>query len=226
MELKRHSDADGCARRAAALLADPALINIGLAGGSTPKAAYELLGPLRSDWSGAHLWYGDERCVAADDEDANHFMASRALDAPGATWHPIDGTLGAQDGAAAYADELDGVVLDLVLLGLGEDGHTASLFPGNPGVDATGVAVGVHDAPKPPPDRISLTLDMLNASGRIVLLVAGAGKAEALAKVLAGPDPDVPASLLARDKLTVIADDAALSITDGAHAGAGDPPAG
>ncbi len=210
MELLRHSDADGCARRAAALLADPDLVHLALAGGSTPKTAYELLGGLRSDWSSVHLWYGDERCVPADDEDSNHHMASRALDAPGATWHRIPGELGAEAAAAAYAAELTGVTLDVALLGLGEDGHTASLFPHNPGVLTEGVAVGVHDAPKPPPDRVSLTLGTLNAAERIVLLVAGAGKADALAKVLAGPDPAVPASLLDRDRLTVIADAAAL----------------
>jgi 6-phosphogluconolactonase len=210
MELLRHSDAEGCARRAAALMADPDIVHLALAGGSTPKTAYELLGGLRSDWSGVHLWYGDERCVPADDEDANHHMASRALDAPGATWHPIQGELGPEAAAAAYAEELGTTTLDVTLLGLGEDGHTASLFPDNPGVEASGIAVGVHDAPKPPPERVSLTLETLNASRRIVLLVAGAGKADALAKVLAGPDPAVPASLLDRDRLTVIADAAAL----------------
>lgn len=210
MELLRHSDADGCARRAAALLADPGAVHLALAGGSTPKVAYELLGGLRSDWSAVHLWFGDERCVPADDEESNHRMASRALDAPGATWHRIQGELGADAAAAAYAEELAGTTLDIALLGLGEDGHTASLFPGNPGVRATGVAVGVHGAPKPPPDRVSLTLGTLNGARRIVLLVAGSGKADALARVLAGPDPEVPASLLDADRLTVIADAAAL----------------
>lgn len=210
MDVLRHSDADGCARRAAALMADPDIVHLALAGGSTPKAAYELLGGLRSDWSAVHFWYGDERCVPLDDEASNHRMASRALDAPGATWHRIEGELGAEAAAAAYAEELDGITLDVTLLGLGEDGHTASLFPHNAGVSAGGIAVGVHGSPKPPPDRVSLTLATLNASHRIVLLVAGAGKADALAKVLAGPDRAIPASLLDRDRLTVIADAAAL----------------
>lgn len=210
MEVLRHSDADGCARRAAALMADPDVVHLALAGGSTPQRAYELLGGLRSDWSGVHLWFGDERCVPEDDEDANSRMATRALEAPGASWHRIRGELGPDEAAAAYAEELAGVTLGLTLLGLGEDGHTASLFPGNPALDADGIAVGVREAPKPPPERVSLTLDCLNASGRIVLLVAGEGKREALARVLAGPDPDVPASLLERTRLTVIADAAAL----------------
>ena len=210
MELLRHSDADGCARRAAALMADPDIVHLALAGGSTPLRAYERLGGLRSDWSGVHLWYGDERCVPEGDEDANHTMASRALDAPAATWHRIRGELGPDAAAADYAEELAGVTLDLTLLGMGEDGHTASLFPGNPALDLDGIAVGVRGSPKPPPERVSLALDFLNASGRIVLLVTGAGKRDALARVLAGPDPDVPASLLERARLTVVADAAAL----------------
>jgi len=210
VELLRHSDADGCARRAAALMADPDVVHLALAGGSTPQRAYELLGGLRSDWSGVHLWYGDERCVPEGDEASNHTVAFRLLSAPGATWHPMPGERGPDDAAAAYSEELGGVTLDLALLGMGEDGHTASLFPGNPALDADGIAVAVRGAPKPPPERVSLTLDCLNASGRIVLLVAGGAKADALARVLAGPDPDVPASLLDRARLTVIADAAAL----------------
>ncbi len=210
MEVLRHSDADGCARRAAALMADPAIVHLALAGGSTPKAAYELLGGLRSSWEGVHLWFGDERCVPEGDEDANSAMAAKALDAPGATWHRIRGELGPEEAAAAYCEELAGAVMDLTLLGLGEDGHTASLFPGNEAVDSDELAVGVWGAPKPPPERVSLGLDFLNLSKRIVLLVAGEGKRDALARVLAEPDPDVPASLLARDRLTVIADAAAL----------------
>ena len=210
MELLRHSDADGCARRAAALMADPDIVHLALAGGSTPLRAYELLGALRSDWSGVQLWFGDERCVPEGDEEANHTMASRALQAPGADWHRIRGELGPDEAAAAYAEELAGVTLDLTLLGLGEDGHTASLFPRNAALDRDGLAVGVRGAPKPPPERVSLSLGLLNASRRIVLLVAGSGKRDALARVLAGPDADLPASLLQRDRLTIIADAAAL----------------
>ncbi len=210
MELLRHSDAEAGARRAAALMADPDIVHLALAGGATPRRAYELLGGLRSDWSGAHLWYGDERCVPEGDEEANHTMAARTLDAPGATWHRIRGELGPDAAAAAYAEELAGVTLDLTLLGMGEDGHTASLFPRNPALDVDGIAVGVRGSPKPPPERVSLSLDFLNASSRIVLLVTGEGKRDALARVLAGPDPDVPASLLERARLTVIADAAAL----------------
>jgi 6-phosphogluconolactonase len=214
----RTADAEEAARRAAEVLAaalDGARTVHGvahgaLAGGTTPRRAYELLGPLLPEWADVHLWFGDERCVPPEDPESNLLMVREALDAPGVTIHRIRGELGAEGAAADYATELGDTTLDVALLGLGEDGHTASLFPGHPALHAGGVAVPVHDAPKPPPDRVSLTLEKLNASRRIVLLVAGAGKAEALARVLDGPDESTPASLLDRGKLEVIADAAAL----------------
>jgi 6-phosphogluconolactonase len=216
--LTRTADAEEVAARAAQVLAaalDAARAIHGaghgaLAGGSTPRRAYELLGPLLPDWADVHLWFGDERCVPPDDPDSNFRMVREALDAPGATIHRIRGELGAEAAAADSSAELGDTTLDVALLGLGEDGHTASLFPNRPELQARGVAIPVHDAPKPPPDRVSLTLEKLNASRRIVLLVAGASKAEALARVLAGPDPATPASLLDRDKLEIVADAAAL----------------
>jgi 6-phosphogluconolactonase len=101
-------------------------------------------------------------------------------------------------------------VLDVALLGLGPDGHTASLFPRHPALDATGVAVGVRGSPKPPPERVSLTLNKLNSARAIILLTSGKEKRDALERVLEGPDPGTPASLLDRVKLEIIADEAAL----------------
>jgi 6-phosphogluconolactonase len=213
MELVRLPDAEACARRTAELVAEAVgagARHVALSGGSSPMRAYELLGPLVPDWSPVDLWYSDERCVPPDHEDSNHRMTSAALRAPGAGWHRMQGELGPDEGSRAYARELDGVTMDVALQGMGPDGHTASLFPDHPGLDARGICAGIHDSPKPPPERITMTLEYLNASGRILLLVTGAGKAEALARVLAGPDRGAPASLLARDRLTVIADEAAL----------------
>jgi 6-phosphogluconolactonase/glucosamine-6-phosphate isomerase/deaminase len=122
----------------------------------------------------------------------------------------FDVDLGCDGAAVAYAEALGDTVLDLALNGMGPDGHTASLFPGHPQLHATGIAVCVRDSPKPPPERMTLTLGKLNESRRILLVVTGEGKAAMLARVLAGPDPDVPASLLARDRLEVVADAAAL----------------
>jgi 6-phosphogluconolactonase len=213
MEVIRLPDAEACARRTAQLMAeavDGGARHLALSGGSSPERAYELLGPIVPDWSLVDLWYSDERCVRPDDEDSNHRMASAALQAPGAVWHRIEGELGPKDAARNYARELEGIALDVALQGMGPDGHTASLFPDRPELDAGGICIGIRDSPKPPPERVTLTLEFLNRSGRILLLVTGAGKAGALGRVLAGPDRGTPASLLARDRLTVIADEAAL----------------
>ena len=183
--------------------------HVALSGGSIARA-YELVGPLLPDWRDVHLWYGDERCVPLDDEESNHRLATAHLDAPDATWHPVPTQLGCEEAAAAYAQEIADVRLDVAVNGMGPDGHTASLFPGFEQVHADGVCVAVHGSPKPPPDRVTLTLPKLNASHRILLVVAGAEKAPMLARVLAGPDPEVPASLLDRERLEIVADAAAL----------------
>jgi len=185
--------------------------HVALSGGSTVGQVYRALGPKLPDWRDVHLWYGDERVVPLDDPESNHRLADGTLDAPDAVWHPLKVELGCEGAAAAYAEELGDTVIDVALNGMGPDGHTASLFPGHPQLNATGVAVCVRDSPKPPPERMTLTLGKLNEARRIVLLVTGAEKAPMLARVLAGSDPDVPASLLSRDRLEIIADAAALS---------------
>jgi 6-phosphogluconolactonase len=184
--------------------------HVALSGGSTVGGVYRLLGPQLQSWRDVHLWYGDERCVPHDDPESTHRLATEALAAPDATWHPVPTELGCDDAAAAYAAELGETTLDVALNGMGPDGHTASLFPGHPALHAEGVVVPVHESPKPPPDRVTVTLGKLNEARRIVLLVIGADKAAMLARVLAGPDPDVPASLLARDRVEIVADTAAL----------------
>jgi 6-phosphogluconolactonase len=184
--------------------------HIALSGGSTVGQVYRALGPKLPDWRDVHLWYGDERVVPLDDPESNHRLATGTLDAPDAVWHPLAVDLGCEGAAAAYAEELGDTVIDLALNGMGPDGHTASLFPGHPMLHAEGIAVCVRDSPKPPAERVTLTLGKLNESRRIMVLVTGAEKAPMLARVLAGPDPELPASLLARDRLEVIADAAAL----------------
>jgi 6-phosphogluconolactonase len=213
----RCADAAEAAQRTAEVLAaaiDGArtihgIAHVALSGGSAVKA-YDLLGPMLPGWRDVHLWYVDERVVPLDDEESNHRQATDHLDAPDATWHPIAPELGAEGAAVAYAQELDGTTLDVSLNGMGPDGHTASLFPGFPQLTAEGICVAVHDSPKPPPDRITLTLPKINDSRRIVLLATGASKATMLERVIAGPDPAVPASLLDRERLEIIADAEAL----------------
>jgi 6-phosphogluconolactonase len=185
--------------------------HMALSGGSTVGQVYRALGPKLPDWRDVHLWYGDERVVPLDDPESTHRLATGTLEAPDAVWHPLKVELGCEGAAAAYAEELGDTVIDVALNGMGPDGHTASLFPGHPQLHATGVAVCVRDSPKPPPERMTLTLGKLNEARRIVLLVTGEEKAPMLARVLAGSDRDIPASLLSRDRLEVIADDAALS---------------
>ena len=196
--------------------------HLALNGGSTPRPVYERLPGLLDDWSAVHLWFGDERCVAPDDPESNHHLAATSL-VPGAgipsrRVHRMRGELGPEAGARAYAAELaehlelddDGrPVLDVVHLGLGPDGHTASLFPGHPALRAREPVAGVRDAPKPPPERITLTLPTLHAARRCVMHTVGESKRDALARLVEEPDEATPASLLRRSRLTVIADDAA-----------------
>jgi len=162
--------------------------HIVLAGGGTPKRLYEALAAESHDWSRWQVWYGDERCLPADHPDRNSHMALEAwlkrVALPAANHHPIPAELGADVAAKAYARSLDKVArFDLVLLGLGEDGHTASLFPGHDwgtGLDAP-AALAVFDAPKPPPERVSLSACRLSAARHVLFLVTGAGKQEAVA---------------------------------------------
>jgi 6-phosphogluconolactonase len=193
--------------------------HVALAGGTTPRRTYELLASRIDDWTGVEVWFGDERAVGPDDPESNFRMASETLLAGGhgPEVHRIEGERGPAEAAAAYAAELerrlpqeDGLpVLDLALQGLGPDGHTASLFPGNPAVEDNGTCVAVHDAPKPPPDRITLTVPVLRAARSIVFLATGPEKADAVRGLLADPDPTVPSSLLGGDHTEVIVDRAA-----------------
>ena len=204
--------------------------HLALSGGTTPGATYELLGAEPEALTGTHIWFADERCVPPDDEESNYLLAERTLIGPAGIApelvHRMQGELGPEQGAAAYAEELATVlagsggtsgeesrmpVLDVVVLGIGPDGHVASLFPGAATLDAgeRAVALGVSDSPKTPPERITLTLPVLHAARECVLLATGASKADAVSAMLGDPTPHVPASLLRRGRLTVIVDDAA-----------------
>jgi 6-phosphogluconolactonase len=167
-----------------------------LAGGSTPRRCYEMLAEMDIAWGRVSVLFGDERCVPPSDPESNYRMARESLldrVAP-ADVHRIPAELGAEEAATAYDKLLARLgLLDLVLLGVGPDGHTASLFPGRPEVGAEGWAVAVHDAPKPPPDRVSLTLGTLQAAHRVLVLATGPDKAEAVEKARRG---EVPAGMI------------------------------
>ena len=195
-------------------------VHLSLAGGSTPRAAYERLAALVEDWEGVELWLGDERLVPSDDPESNYRMlAESLLDPTGAIAHAVPTEGSAERAASAYADlirervpaGLDGIpALDFALLGLGEDGHTASLFPDAPALEASGeICVAVHDAPKPPADRVTLTLDVLRGARGAGILAVGDAKARPVAAALEGPSARVPASLLAAGPLELILDEAA-----------------
>lgn len=168
-------------------LAERGEFHLVLAGGGTPGRVYAALGDEAHDWPHWHIWYGDERCLPPDHRERNSLMAEsvwlKRVAIPAANCHPIPAELGPRAGAEAYARTLAGVgTFDLVLLGLGEDGHTASLFPGQAWgeeFDAP-AALAVFDAPKPPPERVSLSARRLSQARRVLFLAAGAGKREAV----------------------------------------------
>lgn len=162
-----------------------------LAGGTTPKQCYELLRDADIEWSKVHVWFGDERCLPVGDDERNDVMADEALlkhvPIPQNQIHRIDAELGAEQGAILYAESLADIErLDLVLLGMGEDGHTASLFPNNPALTNQALAVPVFDSPKPPSDRVSMGYTALMLAHRRIIMVTGEGKRDAFDKVCAG----------------------------------------
>lgn len=170
-----------------------------LAGGSTPKSVYQLLSKQQADWSKWHIYHNDDRCLPVDHIDRNSKMVRDAwLDhvaIPQSQIHDIPAELGNVEGAKAYAETLKGVrAFDLVILGLGEDGHTASLFP-NQAVDNSSDAVPVFNAPKPPAERITISQNRLNKTNAVLFLVTGSGKQEAVDNWRNGVA--IPATLIA-----------------------------
>ncbi|HQQ76198.1 MAG TPA: 6-phosphogluconolactonase [Thermoanaerobaculia bacterium] len=205
-----------------------------LAGGTTPLAGYRILAaPMISskvNWERTHVFWGDERCVPEGDKGRNDEAALDALlrkvPIPSKNIHRVPAT--EPDGAQRYESELRRVFsssfrespssseiprFDLILLGLGQDGHTASLFPGHPAVEEkTRLVVRVDGAPKPPPSRVTFTLPLINAARHVAFLVTGKDKNAALRRVLNG-DPSLPAARVAPvdGTLAFLSDAAALT---------------
>ena len=181
-----------------------------LAGGSTPRATYETLArdyADRIDWSNVHVFFGDERSVPPDHEDSNYRMAREALldDVPVGSVHRMRGELPPDEAAKAYEQDLRNFFgteefprFDLILLGLGGDGHTASLFPETSALEVHDRWVVANPVLKLETTRITLTIPVINAARAVYFLTAGEGKAGPVAKILEGdPDPRVyPASLI------------------------------
>lgn len=235
-DLQIRPDADGVAhalaeafvRAAGDAIAERGVFNVALSGGKTPRAGYELLAtePYRSqvDWSKVYVYFGDERCVPPSDERSNYRMAEQAflgaVGVPRENVHRIRGEIDPGFAANEYASLLRTALgnapqFDLVLLGLGEDGHTASLFPGTlPQVD-DGALVRAVDAQPEGIWRVTITPRVINSAERVVFAVEGAEKASIFATVYAGPkDPmRYPAQLVAPSSgnLTWLVDTAAAS---------------
>jgi 6-phosphogluconolactonase len=182
---------------------------VALAGGSTPKATYEVLARDHAgdvDWPSVHVFFGDERTVPPDHEDSNYRMARESLldFVPVGSVHRMRGELAPDEAAAAYEEELEEFfggtppVLDLVMLGIGPDGHTASLFPETPALEVTDRLVVANPVPKLDTTRLTLTAPVLSAARAVNFLVAGEDKAEALREILEGEaDPRAyPAKLV------------------------------
>ena len=192
---------DNPARACAELLA-AAVGHVVLTGGATPERAYELAASLRPDWSEAEVWWSDERCVPPDDERSNYGMTERALldrlTTPPRAVHRIRGEDGAGEAARRYDEELRGVVLDLVLVGIGPDGHTASLFPRAPALaERKRRAVAAEAGLEPFVDRVTMTIPTLESAPVVVFLATGPDKAEAVAHAFGDRrNENTPASLV------------------------------
>ena len=198
--------------------------NLVLTGGSSPQRAYELAAQRDGDWGSATVWFSDERCVGPTHPDSNFGMADRALLSQlsmGPTVVRMEGELGPDAGAGSYEAELRAGMgaeprWDLMLLGMGPDGHVASLFPGKPEVEERSrLAVGVPLAGmEPQVPRISLTLPAICSAREAILMITGENKAATVARVF-GPEPDrsLPAALveLPSGSLTVLLDQAAAA---------------
>ncbi len=199
------------AAKAEAAIGGRSRFAVALAGGSTPKATYEVLArdyADRLDWSAVHVFFGDERTVPPDHEDSNYRMAQEALlsRVPVGSIHRMRGELPPAEAAAAYEEELRAFFgtsdeppsLDLILLGIGEDGHTASLFPETSALEVHDRWVVANPVLKLGTTRLTLTVPVIDAARAVIFLVAGEGKAAALKVILEGDaDPrEYPAKLI------------------------------
>jgi 6-phosphogluconolactonase len=191
--------------------------HVALSGGSAPGPAFELAAQLRPDWSGADIWFGDDRAVPPDDELSNYRLAKETLldrltVLPEV--HRVRGELGAEKAADLYDEELEGVTLDLALNGIGPDGHTASLYPSAPALDEKerrAVAAEAKFGPFVP--RVTMTPPMFAAAGLLVFLVTGEEKAEVVRRAFVDdPSPAIPASVIRGRNTVAILDSGAAAL--------------
>jgi 6-phosphogluconolactonase len=191
--------------------------HVALSGGSSPRATYERAAVLRPDWGRVELWWVDERCVPPDDGRSNYRLVREALldglSRPPAAVHRVRGERSPAEAADEYDAALEGVTLAFALMGIGPDGHTASLFPNAPALDERERrAVAAPAGFEPFVDRVTMTRRVLDAVKTMVYLVTGAAKADAAARAFAQPpSPATPASLVRGRRTVAILDRAAAS---------------
>jgi 6-phosphogluconolactonase len=163
-----------------------------LTGGTSPIRTYQLLAELDVEWGRVTVLFGDERCVPPLDPESNYRVAKENLldRVHPATVHRMPAELGPDVGADLYAEVVvEEAPFDVVLLGVGEDGHVNSLFPGHRALRADGLTAGIHDSPKPPPQRVTMTLEAIRDARLILIIATGAGKAQAVAMARRGETP-------------------------------------
>jgi 6-phosphogluconolactonase len=220
VELVVVADANAVAATVADILAQAARSggHIALTGGRAPALAYEEAAKREPDWSNVELWWSDERCVPPDDELSNYALAKRTLldnlgSAPRQV-HRIKGELGKERAAADYERELGDTVFDLELLGIGPDGHVASLFPNAPTLQERRRVLPAEPGLEPFVDRVTLSIPALSSARMIVFALGGAEKADAARRAFAmAPSPATPASLVraTNGRTTAILDRAAAA---------------
>ncbi|CAN5536903.1 6-phosphogluconolactonase [soil metagenome] len=185
-------------------------VHIVLAGGSTPKRLYEKLAELDGiPWEHVHMWFGDERTVPPDHDDSNFKMCHESLlssiSIPAENIHRMRGEVHPEAAAQSYCDEIASHVpkrpsgmprFDLVILGLGEDGHTASLFPNTEALDETSAFVVANEVPQEQTVRITMTTPVLDAAEHVLFLATGEAKAEALSAIVSAGKDGPPAGLV------------------------------
>lgn len=215
-------DAETASQEVARRLAEAARAggNIVVTGGNTVGVAYEQAAELEPDWSRVELWWDDERCVPPDDDKSNYGLAKRTLldrleKQPSAV-HRIRGELDPEEAAHLYEEELKGVTFDLVLNGVGPDGHTASLFPNAPSLQRRErLALAVPAGHEPFVERVTMTIPVLEECRAMLFFVTGEDKADAVKRAFGGPpSTDTPASLVrsAHGETVAVLDEAAAAL--------------
>ncbi len=202
-------------RYAQQMIARSGKFKLVLAGGSTPNLIYQLLSQSQADWQNWWIFWGDERCLPVDDGERNSLMAKQAwlekVAIPAAQVFPMP----TEKGAAIAAADYQAIVakyspFDIVLLGMGEDGHTASLFPGHQH-NVSELVHAVYNSPKPPSDRVSLSAKVLSEAREVLFLISGAGKQQAFKQWQQGADLPV-AQIRPANGVKIYADNAALGL--------------